>query len=109
MSVRCPECRCDEIRLHATLVRLSFRPRWRFFGRLRPRLEPASIECSCARCLYAFIAREDGTSPAPRQDAFNQLKALKDGVRAAANGPAPERKEPIPLPRPAPDPRVKRR
>lgn len=108
--IRCPECDSPDIRVHGTLANLTFEPRWRWFGPRVPRIRVVKLECSCGKCLYAFIASKDGIKPAPRQDAYNQLRAARDAVTVASDGrKKDEREKAVPLPRPAPDPRARKR
>ena len=104
MTARCPQCRAREVRAHATLVQLSFVPRWWLFGRPVLRARTLAAECSCGKCLYAFVLRPDGISPAPRQEAYDALQSARAGLEAAAH-----EKKATPLPRPAPDPRARKR
>ena len=109
VTTRCPQCQSREVRVHGSVCELTFVRRWRFLGRIVPRIGTVALECSCSKCLYAFIAREDGTSPAPRQDAYDQLRNARSLVGPDKNGGEPQRREPTPMPRPAPDPRALKR
>lgn len=106
MTARCPECESRRVRVHATLVELSFSPRWWFFGPMVLKPKVVAAECSCGKCLYAFTMDKDGVQAAPRQDAYDQLRAARAGVEAAAK---PREKQRDTTPRPAPDPRARRR
>lgn len=107
MKAACPQCGSSEVRIHGTITELRFVRSWLGVGPLRLKASPVAAECSCSKCFYAFILREDSVMPAPRQDAYEQLKAAREVATAVKK--EPEKRETTPSPRPAPDPRVRKR
>ena len=107
--IRCPKCRSSELHVHGTRVRVEWRPRFGWFGRMATRAQVVGLDLSCGDCYFAFVSRPDGLEDAPLQTAW------KGRVVPEANGPAlsavndEEKPAPRQVARPAPDPRVRRR
>lgn len=110
----CPKCQSVELRVHGSRSHVSYRRRWGWLGRKRPRVDPVGLDVSCSNCLYAFTVREHGVSEAPLQTAFDSLREVQAGLKViqGTGRKSSDDEKPQPratTPRPAPDPRKPRR
>ncbi len=114
--ISCPECGSNEVRAHGVIQKIQWARRWPI-SPVRPKGETVAMEVSCAHCLYAFVARSNGTwRAAPMQNAHDLLKKATAAAVAAGEssgtGPKSHDEKPKARPaqaRPAPDPRVRTR
>lgn len=110
----CPACGSVHLRAHASIQRIVWGRRSRFWGPVVPKGTTVGIEVSCGDCLHAFTSYPDGSfKQAPMQQAWELLSAARSKVMVAGKGPNDgkdaEARPSRPQARPAPDPRSRKR